>query len=132
MNKIQLQIIGNLGFDASIKETNGKRYLKFSVAVNESYKDKEGNKVEKTEWFNCISNNTSLSPYLKKGTLILAQGVPSFKAYSDKEGNVKGSINVNIYSIVLLGGAKKEDTASAPTSQESSNVPPIEEDDLPF
>ena len=53
VNKIIL--VGNVGKDPEINETgSGIKYSRLSLATSESYKDKEGNKQEKTEWHNLI------------------------------------------------------------------------------
>jgi single-strand DNA-binding protein len=80
----QLTIIGNLGFDAVIKEYNGQKFIEFSVAVNERYKKADGTQVETTDWINCTYRNLGLAPYLKKGDKILVQGKMSVNVYQGK------------------------------------------------
>lgn len=48
LNKVQ--IIGNVG-QVEIRQSNGKKVASFSIATNENYKDKNGNKVTKVNWF---------------------------------------------------------------------------------
>ena len=67
----QITIIGNLGEDARVVQpANGsgrQPFVAFQVACNESWKDKEGVKQERTVWFNCITSYQNLAIYLKKG-----------------------------------------------------------------
>ncbi len=103
---LQLQIIGNLGSDATIKETNGSKFASFSLAVNENYKNKEGQKVEKTTWVNCVLNdpNHGAIPFIKKGNKIFVQGklsVRKYKLESSSESQIQ--ITCNVANLELLG-----------------------------
>lgn len=49
-----LEAIGNLGADAIIKDLNGQKYIAFSVAHTESYKDSQGQRHERTTWVSCL------------------------------------------------------------------------------
>jgi single-strand DNA-binding protein len=70
-----LEIIGNLGSDAVIKDFNGQKFISFSVAHTESYVDKELVKHEKTTWVSCLKYGESgVLPYLKKGTRVFVRG----------------------------------------------------------
>lgn len=51
---LQLEIIGNLGSDAEIKEINSKRYVSFSVADSYRRTDAQGNRVDKTTWVSVL------------------------------------------------------------------------------
>lgn len=124
MNKQQL--IGNLGRDASIKTGNGKDFLSFPLAVDESYKNKAGEKVEKTTWFNCTTQQVNLAKYLTKGVKIFIEGSTSAKLYEDKEGNKVASLNLSAREIKLLSFKDNIETVVAEV------IPNGTEDDLPF
>lgn len=51
MNFAQITISGNIGVDPEIRDVNGTKVANFSVAVNEGYTTKAGDKVEKTHWY---------------------------------------------------------------------------------
>ena len=53
MNFAQITVSGNIGADPEIRDVNGTKVANFSVAVNESYNNKSGEKVEKTHWYRC-------------------------------------------------------------------------------
>jgi single-strand DNA-binding protein len=130
----QLQIIGNIGYDAVIKESNGSKFVQFTVAVNESYKDKDGNKVDVTDWVSCTSKQLTLCQYLTKGKRIFAQGKFKTTVFQDRSKNWKAGINLNCSSIEFLGGGKKEEgeqNTSTPMPP-ANDAPPHEEEDLPF
>ena len=76
---LKMQIIGHCGADAEIKSSNGKEFMKVSVASTEKRGDKEV-----TTWVDIISGLTKLQPHLTKGKQIYASGTPSFSSYNDK------------------------------------------------
>jgi single-strand DNA-binding protein len=85
---IKLQIIGHLGKDASVNEVNGKKVINFSVAHTESYKDRDGVEVKKTTWVECSrwSDSVAVAGYMKKGSMIFAEGIPEIRTYEKADG----------------------------------------------
>lgn len=80
---------GTLGQNSEIRETQNNKVLSFSVAIDESYKDSNGNKVEKTTWVKCSKffkkeKSTKISEFLTKGTRVVIQGKPNATTYNDK------------------------------------------------
>ena len=80
---------GRLGQDAEVKElTNGKSVIEFSVASNSFYRNKEGEKVESTDWHNIKSFVKEVNPdfmaKLTKGTQVTVDGRVSYDEYEDK------------------------------------------------
>jgi single-strand DNA-binding protein len=132
MNKIQ--VIGNITRDAVIKETNGRKVINFSVAVNENYKDKDGNKVEKAVYYNCAiwkesSQSTEIAKYLSKGVKVFAEGKPSAEIYKTKENQSAIDFKIVVNNIELLSSVKKEENGTVteqPVSVGNGN------DDSPF
>lgn len=71
-----LEAIGNLGADAIIKDLNGQKYIAFSVAHTESYKDSQGQRHERTTWVSCLKYGESqVINYLKKGTRVFIRAL---------------------------------------------------------
>jgi single-strand DNA-binding protein len=124
----QLTIIGNLGFDAVIKEYNGQKFIEFSVAVNERYKKADGTQVETTDWINCTYRNLGLGQYLKKGDRILVQGNMKVNVYQGKDKQHRAGINLNVYNVQLLSSKKEE----GETTTETTPAAQSPADDLPF
>ena len=90
VNKVTL--IGRLGQDPEIRFTGeGNAVASFSVATNESWKDKDGVMQERTEWTKCTvfgpSAEKYIQPYVKKGTLVYVEGSLKTDKWQDKEGN---------------------------------------------
>ena len=135
---IQLTATGNLGHDAKIVEKEGSpSFCSFSMAIDDSYTNKEGTKVERTIWLECIINDTKkpIIPFLKTGQKVLVQGRPKAQAYKDKDGNAQAKLQVNVTYIELLGKASDNAGNATPstTDQPAAETPATPpSDDLPF
>jgi len=128
-------LIGNLGKDPEIRHMeNGRSRATFTLATNEVYKNKEGEKVTHTDWHNIVLW-TPLAEiaekYLTKGKQVYIEGKLTNRSYTDKEGQTKYITEVVGQNLVLLGS---KDNASTDT-KEKEDIIVIEEDpmdDLPF
>jgi len=91
INKVLL--IGNLGGDPELKTfDSGKEVARFSLATSESYKGKDGEWQEKTEWHTVVAWNELADramSTLAKGTTIWLEGKISYRTYEDQHGNKK-------------------------------------------
>lgn len=89
----QVILVGNLGKDPEVRRLeSGATVAKFSLATNETYKDKDGNRQTLTEWHNIVvwrSLAEIAEKYLKKGSLIYLEGKITYREYTDKESNQK-------------------------------------------
>src|SRR3954453_6050670 len=103
---IKLQVIGNLGKDGIVNNVNGKNVINFSVAHTEKFKDAQGVQKDKTIWVECAywTDRTAIAPYLKKGTLVFAEGQPEVRNYTTKDGAQGSSLSLRVSSVQLLGG----------------------------
>lgn len=107
VNKVNL--LGNVGADPSIREVNEMKVASFSLATSESYKDKQGNKVEKTEWHNLVvwgALAKVVESYVKKGDKLYVEGKISYRSYEDKEGQQKHITEIKVTELRMLGGKK--------------------------
>ena len=109
---IQLQAIGNLGSDATMKEAGGKKVINFSIAVTEKYKDRNQVKKERTTWISCsLWDQDAVAPFLKKGAKVYVQGNPGINTYTSgqqMDQTTKAEQTLNVYQLELLS-PKKED-----------------------
>ena len=107
-NKVQL--IGNLGQNPEVKELNdGKKVAKFSIATNESYKNKAGEKITDTQWHNVIAwgrNAEVIEKYIKKGSELAIEGKLINRNYTDKEGVKRYVTEIQVSELLMLGGKK--------------------------
>ncbi len=135
INKVIL--VGNLGRDPEVKTTeSGAKYARFSLATTESYKDKSGEKKDRTEWHNilCWRGLAEIAEkYLTKGSQIYLEGKIRTSTWEDN-GQKRNSVEIVVDTFTMLGGARKEGVVTPPAEKETKIdvVPEPEEDDLPF
>lgn len=144
---LQVEIIGNIGNDAQVKDFNGKKYIAFNVAHSEKFKNQQGVETERTTWLSVLKpGESAVAQYLKKGTPVFVRGDLSVKAYKDNDGNWQVGVNCLAREVQLLPGGKRNQNAGtqqeAPaepaTSTNVSSAPAASEtgegnaDDLPF
>lgn len=99
-------LIGRLGRDPEVRRLeNGAAVAKFSLATDESYKDKDGNIVQQTEWHNIVGwrgQAEYAEKYLKKGMLIYVEGKLTHREYVDKDNQKKYYTEVLVNSFKIL------------------------------
>lgn len=104
-NKVQL--IGRLGQDPEIINfEDGNKIAKFSLATDDSYKDKSGKKVERTDWHNIVVRGglvKIVEDYTEKGKEIAIEGKLTTRSWEDKEGNKRYITEVVCNELLLLG-----------------------------
>lgn len=104
-NKVQL--IGRLGQDPEIINfEDGKKMAKFSLATNDDYKDKKGEKVERTYWHNVVVWGKLVKiveDYTSKGQEIGVEGKLTNRSWEDKDGNKRYITEVVCNEILLMG-----------------------------
>ena len=143
VNKVIL--IGNLGKDPEVRTLeNGAMYAKFSLATNESYKDKNGDWQNITEWHNIIMWRAlaeSAEKKLKKGSQIYLEGKLTSRSYQDQDGNTKYITEVRANTYRSLDKRESSDqnntyAASNTNTTVTKKPEPIADDaaadDLPF
>jgi single-strand DNA-binding protein len=130
-----MNITGRLTRNAEVRTlSNEKQVVNFSVAVNDSYRNKQGERVEQTTYFDCAYWITAnVARLLTKGTLVELTGRVSTRAWVNKEGEAKAGLNFHTSQIKLHGGGNRAETIQA-TAQSESNGFTAQgtEDDLPF
>ncbi|HEV7659114.1 MAG TPA: single-stranded DNA-binding protein [Allosphingosinicella sp.] len=97
VNKVIL--VGNLGDDPEIRSlNNGGEVVNMRVATSESWKDRDGNKQERTEWHRVVIFNENLGrvakSYLKKGSKVYLEGQIQTRKWTDQSGADRYSTEV--------------------------------------
>ena len=131
VNKVIL--IGNLGKDVEMRYmTNGDAIANMTIATTENWKDKSGEKQEKTEWHR-ISMFGRLAEvageYLKKGSSVYLEGKLQTRKWQDKEGNDRYTTEIVANEMKMLGG--KPDGKPADDKPKREPGADIDED-IPF
>lgn len=106
------QIIGNVGADPELRHTQASDAVAtFRVAVNETWKDKDGAKQERAEWFRVVAWGKLAEvceQYLKKGRQVHVVGKLRTREWDDKEGNKRYTTELNADAVTFLGAADGE------------------------
>lgn len=138
INKVIL--IGRLGKDPEVRSmSNGGEVVSFSLATSESWKDRDGNRQEKSEWHNVVIFNEGIGKiakqYLRKGSQCYLEGQLQTRKWTDQNGNDKYTTEVVLQKfrgeLTLLdskgdgrGEAKKPyDSGSSSWGDDSDSVP---------
>ena len=144
-----IQIIGNLGGTPDMKFLNdGKsQVVNFSVAVNERWKNRDGEPQERTTWLRIVAFNgigQACAEHLAKGDGVYVEGRLQVREYEDKDHNERTSVEVVASKVRFLGrgnnnGDEKRSVPGQPkTRKEQPSAPPDEfnqgvaDDSVPF
>jgi len=125
VNKVIL--IGRLGKDPEVRYTGGGAAVaNFSLATDESYKDKSGEKQKKTEWHNLVVWGKSVEgfvqPYLHKGDLVYIEGKLQTREWTDKEGQKRYTTEINVTNINSL---ESRGSSDSPVNKQGNSRGPI-------
>jgi len=153
VNKVIL--VGRLGRDPETRYTGGGQAVaNFSVATDETYKDKNGERQKRTEWHKIVvwgKQAEIAQQYLKKGSLIFIEGRIQSREWQDKEGQKRTSFEIVASNFRMLGGrgdgggsggggatgggrATEEFDQAGPAEEAGGghSGPEISDDDIPF
>jgi single-strand DNA-binding protein len=153
VNKVIL--VGNLGADPEARSlNNGGEVVNMRVATSESWKDRDGNRQERTEWHNVVIFNENLGKvaksYLRKGSKVYLEGQIQTRKWADQSGNDRYTTEIVLQrfrgELVLLdsrdGGGRGAfnddfDEAAAPPQRQQPRPQPASfdtdlDDDVPF
>lgn len=134
-------LIGNVGKDPDVKFTpGGQAVANFTIACNESWKDKSGEKQERVEWVRIVAWGKLAElcgQYLVKGRQVYIEGKMQTREWTDKENVKKWTTEVVAKEVTFLGkGEGRAETAASGNPPEPSGGAPGEagpgEDDIPF
>lgn len=113
---------------------NGDAVTNITVACNETWKDKAGQKQEKTEFVKVVLFRglaEVAGEYLKKGGQVFIQGRMETKKWNDKEGKEQQTTEIIASDMKMLGAAKAHETAQPkPKQKDAEKI--MESDDIPF
>ena len=105
--KNHVQLIGNVGQEPTITNLeNGKKVARFSIATNEFYKNKNGEKEQNTEWHTVVAWGKTaeiVENYVIKGKEVGVSGKLKSRSYEDKDGVKRYVTEIEANEILLLG-----------------------------
>ena len=125
----KLLLIGNVGGAPEVKTLpSGSIVAEFSVATNQEWKDRDGQKQTKTEWHNCKAWDKLadiVGQYVVKGMQVYVEGRLETRSWDADDGSKRYRTEVRVFELQLLSG--REGGSEAPPAQVGTD-----EDDLPF
>jgi len=125
----KLLLIGNVGGAPEVKTLpSGSIVAEFSVATNQEWKDRDGQKQTKTEWHNCKAWDKLadiVGQYVVKGMQVYVEGRLETRSWDADDGSKRYRTEVRVFELQMLSG--REGGSEAPTEQVGTD-----EDDLPF
>ncbi len=137
LNKVML--IGNVGQDPEMKYTpQGTPVVSFSLATNESYKDQNGQLIERTEWHRCVAWRKAaetIGQYVHKGSKLYVGGKLQTRSWDDKEGNKRYTTEIVVDDFMFLdskGAGGGGSVGGEPGGYDGPALPEEKGDDLPF
>ena len=108
VNKVLL--LGHLGADPEIRyTTSGIPVVNVSLATNESYTNREGEKVEKTEWHRLVfwrQLAEIAGQHLHKGNPIYVEGTLRYRTWTDSQEQERFTAEIEVRELSMLGGAQ--------------------------
>lgn len=140
VNKVIL--LGNLGRDPELRYTpGGQAVANFTVATNERYTTKDGEKQERTEWHRIVAwgrTGEICAQYLSKGRSVYVEGRLQTREWEDKEGGKRRTTEIVANTVQFIGGRGEGGPGGSPSDGGSSggggggydSGPPP--DDVPF
>jgi single-strand DNA-binding protein len=138
VNKVIL--IGNLGRDPELRYTQGGQAVaNFTLATNERFSTKDGDKQERTEWHRIVAwgrTGELCAQYLSKGRSVYIEGRLQTREWEDKEGQKRRTTEIVANTVQFLGGRGEGGSGGSPSGfgdgggVDSGGPPPP--DDVPF
>jgi single-strand DNA-binding protein len=127
-------LVGHLGRDPEVRYTpSGDAVADVSLATTETYKNKEGERQDRTEWHNLVlwrAQAEFAKEWLKKGQLVYVEGRIQTRSWENKEGQKRNKTEIQVDQITLLGGfvgrAKKVEAEEAElpeSGEEGKDIP---------
>ena len=104
---LKVEVIGNLGADAEVKDFQGNKFVAFRVAHTSRFKNADGQQTESTTWVDVTMNDTEskVIPFLKAGVKVFVRGNAGLRVYSSpKDRMMKAGLQVSAWEIELCGG----------------------------
>ena len=132
-------LIGRLGKDPEVRYTpDGMMVTNFTMATDEQRKDKNGQKIQRTEWHRIVTFGKLAeicSSYLSKGKLIFIEGRIQTKSWEDKDGNKRSTTEIIANNMQMLdskGQTRSQDTEADDHAPTYSGMEQTPEEDVPF
>lgn len=123
-----LTLIGNLGSAPEVRTTEaGLTITTFSLATNETYRDKNGDRQTRTDWHKVVSFGKLaevFGKYLDQGSQVCIAGALRYNKWIDKHDQVRNTAEVHAHSFTFLSGGKQKDAEAELETEAFTNDKP--------
>ncbi|MBT2620342.1 single-stranded DNA-binding protein [Chryseobacterium sp. ISL-6] len=134
-----MNIIGRPTRDAELRNLpNEKQVVNFSIAINNNYRNKQGERIEQTTYFECAYwISPKIADFLTKGTLVELSGRTYTSAWLGKDGKPHAGLNFHTSQIKIHSSTKRSEKISTESNKKdrkeiSKSNDSNKDDDLPF
>lgn len=132
----KIQAIGNVTRDAEVRHLDGGRsVINFDLAINERWRDKNGEKQQRTHYVKCAkwTEASTVAQHILKGVKLYVEGTPEVDVYIGADGKAVGSVKIIVREFEFLSSSKKPEVpAQNPGNTDENSSMPTPDDDLPF
>ena len=130
-------LLGNVGSDPEIRESNGGKFATFRLATTDKgYTKRDGTQVpERTEWHNIVANSNIvgvIENYVRKGTKLYIEGKLRTRKYTARDNTERTVTEIYIDNMELLGGKPQEQNANQQRYQNASQQNWGSNDNMPY
>lgn len=132
------QFIGTVGKDPEVRTTQGgKKVVSFSIAINKTWYNQQGEKQQSTKWVKCVAwekTADTLEKYIHKGDRIFVSGEMDVNVWIDKNsGEAKGQLQLTVRQFEFLGGKSSGDNQAPQSDIPYEDLPEAYQDaEAPF
>jgi single-strand DNA-binding protein len=133
-------LVGRLGRDPESRYTSGGQAVcNFTLATDETYRDRAGERQKRTEWHRIVlwgKLAEIAQQYLKKGMMVYIEGRIQTRQWDDRDGNKRTTTEIvaNVMRMLTPRGAEipAEAEAAAPAEAPEQPAPEVSDEDIPF
>lgn len=135
-------LVGHVGRDPEIKRAaSGDAVANFSLATSETWKDKSGERQERTEWHRCVAWRKLaevIERYVRKGQMLYVEGKLQTRKWQDQNEQDRYSTEIIVDQMQMLGGKRDEGAPADDRARHAASMraqaPSAEafDDDIPF
>lgn len=129
-------LVGNLGRDPELRYLpNGDPVCNFSIATNERRKDKGGEYQDHVTWFKVTlwgRTAEAAARYLTKGRPVYIEGRLRVEEWTDRDGKLKHTLEVNGTDMQFIGEKREEDRPPDTAKAATAGADVVDDDDIPF
>lgn len=135
------EFIGNLGRDPEIRHAqDGRKIATISIGVTEKWKDRDGERKERTEWVRGVAFSRGqgdglpgvIERYLRKGSKVFAAGKLTTRKWTDQSGADRYATEIVLDQLVMLDSADGSRSSSGGSDAGGWDAPSDLDDEIPF